>query len=88
MKKLLGILTICALIASLAVPSEVMAATNSTWIQENGTQVWHYTDGTETDLVAKVQDNTLYIQATGRFPNMTGSISETGRGTTGQSSHW
>lgn len=68
MKKLLGILTICALIASLAVPSEVMAATNSTWIQEDGTQVWHYTDGTETDLVAKVQDNTLYIQGHGAVP--------------------
>lgn len=68
MKKLLGILTICALIASLAVPSDVMAATNSTWIQESGSQTWHYTDGTETDLTAKIQGDTLYIQGHGAVP--------------------
>lgn len=68
MKKLLGILTICALIASLAAPSNVMAAANSTWIQESGSQIWHYTEGTETELIAKLQGDTLYIQGHGAIP--------------------
>lgn len=68
MKKLLGILTICALIASLAMPSNVLAAVNSAWIQEGGSQIWHYTDGAETDLTAKIQGTTLYIQGNGAVP--------------------
>ncbi len=68
MKKLLGILTICALIASLAVPSNVMAATNSTWIQESGSETWRYTEGAETELIAKLQGDTLYIQGHGAIP--------------------
>ena len=62
MKKLLGILTICAMLASLAVPSNVMASANSTWIQESGSEIWHYTEGSETELIAKLQGETLYIQ--------------------------
>lgn len=68
MKKLLGILTICALVASLAVPATVLAATNSTWTQENGSETWHYTDGPETELTAKLQGDTLYIQGHGAIP--------------------
>ena len=68
MKKLLRILTICTLIASLAVPFNTMAATNSTWIRESGAEIWHYTDGMETDLTAKIQGDTLYIQGYGALP--------------------
>lgn len=68
MKKLLGILTICALIASLAVPANVVAADNPTWIQESGSEIWHYTDGSETELTAKLQGDTLYIQGHGAIP--------------------
>lgn len=68
MKKLLGILTICAILASLAVPSNVMASANSTWIQESGSEIWHYTEGSETELIAKLQGETLYIQGHGAIP--------------------
>jgi len=69
MKKLLRILTVCTLIASLAIPSKVMAAANCTWIQESGKQVWHYTAEPETELTAKIQGNTLYIQGHGAIPD-------------------
>lgn len=69
MKKLLSILTICALIASLAMPLNATASTNSAWKQENGTQIWHYTAEPGTDLTAKLQGETLYIQGTGAIPD-------------------
>ncbi len=68
MKKLLGIFIICALLTSLAVPSGVMASGNTTWNQESGAEIWHYTDGAETDLTARLQNNTLYIQGHGAIP--------------------
>ncbi len=46
-----------------------MAADNSVWIQERGKEEWHYTDGMETDLTAKIQEDTLYIQGKGAIPN-------------------
>lgn len=69
MKKLLSILTVCALIVSLAMPSNVMAAGNSTWNQENGKEIWHYTAEPETDLTATLQGGTLYIQGYGAIPD-------------------
>lgn len=69
MKKLLGILTICAMIASLAMPLNTMAAANSMWVQERGAEIWHYTDGMGTDLTAKIQGDTLYIHGYGALPD-------------------
>ena len=69
MKKLLRILIAYTLILSVAIPLNVRAADNSVWIQERGKEEWHYTDGMETDLTAKIQDETLYIQGKGAIPN-------------------
>lgn len=68
MKKLLSILTVCALIASLAMPLNALAATNATWKQERGAEIWHYTAEPGTELVAKLQGETLYIQGYGEIP--------------------
>ena len=74
MKKLLGILTACAPTASLAVPStNVMAAAsnpdNAIWMQESGAEIWHYTEGTDTELSATIQGDTLYIRGQGAVPS-------------------
>lgn len=69
MKKLLHILVVSVLMLSLTVPLNTMAAENSVWIQKKGKEEWHYTDGLETDLTAKIQGEILYIQGKGAIPN-------------------
>lgn len=69
MKRLLHILTAYLLFLSLTVPLNVMAADNSVWIQQRGKEEWRYKDGMETDLTAKIQGETLYIQGKGAIPN-------------------
>lgn len=69
MKKLLSILTMFTLITSLALPLNARAAANSTWNQERGATIWHYTADPDTELTAKLQGDTLYIQGHGAIPD-------------------
>lgn len=69
MKRLLGILIVCALAVSLIVPERAAAANNSVWVKEAGKEAWTYTDGQGTNLVAKIQEDTLYIQGEGAVPS-------------------
>lgn len=69
MKKLVGILMMCALVLSLMTPVQVMAADNSRWVKEAGRESWTYTDGQGTNLLARLEDDTLYIRGTGAVPS-------------------
>lgn len=69
MRKFISVLTMCALVLALMTPVRVLAADNSTWVKEAGRESWTYTDGQGTNLLARLEDDTLYIRGTGAVPS-------------------
>lgn len=69
MKKLMSMICALAMIMVLLVPTKVMAAEGPCWTKVDGQEAWTYTDGQGTELIAKIQGNTLYIQGKGEIPS-------------------
>lgn len=69
MKKFISVLTMCALVLSLMMPMQVKAADNPRWEKEPDREGWTYTDGQGTNLLARIEDDTLYIRGTGAVPS-------------------
>lgn len=68
MKKLISLLCSLAMAVMLVVPMNIMAAEETGWVKESGKEAWIYTDGQGTNLTAKIEGNTLYIQGSGAVP--------------------
>lgn len=69
MKKFISVLTMCALVLSLMMPMQAKAADNPRWEKEPDREGWTYTDGQGTNLLARIEDDTLYIRGTGVVPS-------------------
>ena len=69
MKKLMSMICALAMMIVLLVPTKVMAAEGPCWTKVNGQEAWTYTDGQGTELIAKIQNYTLYIQGKGEIPS-------------------
>lgn len=69
MKKFISVLTMCALVLSLMMPMQAKAADNPRWEKEPDREGWTYTDGQGTNLLARIEDDTLYIRGTGAVPS-------------------
>lgn len=69
MKRLISILCAITMVAALWMPAKAAAAQGPCWTQKNGEQTWTYTDGQNTNLTAKIQGTTLYIQGSGEVPS-------------------
>ena len=68
MKKLMSLFCAMIMTVSLLVPTTAMAAQGPCWTKIDGQEAWTYTDGKDTNLLAKIQGNILYIQGTGAIP--------------------
>lgn len=69
MKKMMSVLCTLVMMTALFVPTTVMASEGPCWTKVKGQETWTYTDGQGTELVAKIQGNTLYIQGKGAIPS-------------------
>ncbi len=69
MRRLVRIIGIFSLIFAMALPMCVSAAGWTGWVKVSGEETWTYSDGQGTELVAKIQGDTLYIQGTGAIPS-------------------
>lgn len=71
MKKIISMLCAMTLLIVLCVPVTTMAAGAAGWVKVSGQEEWTYSDGQGTELIAKLRENTLYIQGTGAVPAYT-----------------
>lgn len=68
MKRVITILCTMALFIACLIPMTALASSGTGWIKVSGEEAWTYSDGQGTELIAKLRENTLYIQGTGAVP--------------------
>ncbi len=67
MKRIIGLLCVFVMVASIAMPMSAMAAEGTGWVKGKG-ESWTYADGQGTEIVARIVDRILYIKGNGAVP--------------------